>query len=232
MCETKSEKQFILEFIDMYRGLPALWNVKCKDYSNRDKKAEQYEVLIEKYRERHPNADRKEVVKKINSLRTNFRKQVKRVRDAEKSGVETKEDESLMWYFEEMKFLLGLPQKTPTISNSTVDISWDVKEISEDGEDDYENRVNTIPVDDPPCRNNRKRKATDPTEELVKLTPQRYLHEPQDDIDKIAAAWAAELRKMDPQQQLFAKKAINDIIFEGQMGTLHRNSVEINVSRV
>lgn len=82
-------------------------------------------------------------------------------------------------------------------------------------------------ANDEPRQKNRKRKAPDPTEELVKLASQR-LQQPQDDNDKFAAAWAVELRKMDPQQQLFAKKAINDILFEGQMGTLHRNSVEIN----
>lgn len=78
---------------------------------------------------------------------------------------------------------------------------------------------------------NKKIKAGDPTAELVQLATKR-LQQPQDDWDKIAAAWAVEVKKMFPQQQLFAKKAINDILFEGQMGTLHRNSVEINASRV
>ena len=64
----------------------------------------------------------------------------------------------------------------------------------------------------------------------MKLASKR-LQQPQDDSDIVAAAWAVELRKMDPQQQLLAKKAINDILFEGQMGTLHRYSIEINASR-
>jgi hypothetical protein len=33
---------------------------------------------------------------------------------------------------------------------------------------------------------------------------------------------------MEPQQQFFAKKAIDNILFEGQMGTLRRDSALIN----
>jgi len=49
-------------------------------------------------------------------------------------------------------------------------------------------------------------------------------------LKKIASAWAVELQKMEPQQQLFAKKAINDILFPGQMGTLRRDSAQIKIN--
>lgn len=124
MADKKAEKEFIVEFIEVYRSLPALWDVKCKDYSNRAKKGEQYDVLIEKYRENYPDAEKQEVVKKINSLRTNFRKELKRIRDAEKSGAGAEDVEPTLWYFDEMKFLVT--QETPTATISTMDISQDV----------------------------------------------------------------------------------------------------------
>lgn len=52
----------------------------------------------------------------------------------------------------------------------------------------------------------------------------------EDDYDCIARTWANDLRKMDRIQQILARKAINDILFEGQLGTLHRNSLQINVN--
>lgn len=53
------------------------------------------------------------------------------------------------------------------------------------------------------------------------------LHKPEDNTST-ARAWVNELKQMEPQQQLFAKKAINDILFERRMGTLNRHSVLIN----
>ncbi|XP_076034558.1 uncharacterized protein LOC143021153 isoform X2 [Oratosquilla oratoria] len=45
----------------------------------------------------------------------------------------------------------------------------------------------------------------------------------------LAKSWAHELEMMDPVQQIFAKKAIDEIMLEGQLGTLHRHSLQINV---
>jgi hypothetical protein len=119
----EDERKFILECIKVYRSLPALWNVKSKDYSNRKKKNEQYEQLLRKYRERFPDADKEQLKQKLNSLRTNFRKELKRIKDCEKSGTGADDVvEPALWYFEEMKFLMGQEEACTSLNTiQTVD---------------------------------------------------------------------------------------------------------------
>ncbi|KAK9719662.1 hypothetical protein QE152_g22552 [Popillia japonica] len=76
----------------------------------------------------------------------------------------------------------------------------------------------------------KKTKKRNDADELISLARQ-HLEESLTGYEKNASAWAVELQKMSPQQQLFAKKAINDILFESQIGTLHRHIVQINSSR-
>ena len=52
------------------------------------KKNEKYEHLLRKYRERFPDADKDQLTKKFNSLRTNFRKELKRIKNSEKVVLE------------------------------------------------------------------------------------------------------------------------------------------------
>lgn len=121
------EKNFILEFVEVYRSLPALWNVKGKEYSNRNIKNEQYEILLAKYKEKYPEATKKEVAQKINTLRTGYRRELKRICALERSGSGlSEENDPTLYYFEAMDFLRDSEQPCPSRSNIFVENETEV----------------------------------------------------------------------------------------------------------
>jgi hypothetical protein len=61
-------KDFLLEFIELFRQEACLWKVKSKDYYNRSKKDASYGTLIGKIQEVEPDATRDTVVKKKSTI--------------------------------------------------------------------------------------------------------------------------------------------------------------------
>jgi hypothetical protein len=57
-------KDFLLDFIELYRQEECLWRVKSKDYCNRPKKDSSYQILIGKLQEVEADATRDMEVKK------------------------------------------------------------------------------------------------------------------------------------------------------------------------
>lgn len=94
--KAKDEKEFTLELIDLYRNLPTLWNNKHKHYMNKNKRREEFDILLDKYREKYPDADRTVVIKKIKNLRSAYRRELKRC---------PPNVISRLYYFEAMDFL-------------------------------------------------------------------------------------------------------------------------------
>ena len=68
MAENASKqtpREFLIEFIELYRSFTCLWLVKSKEYSDRNKKDLAYIELVKKFKEFDPSADRNTVLKKI-----------------------------------------------------------------------------------------------------------------------------------------------------------------------
>jgi hypothetical protein len=69
--------------------------------------------------ERFPDADKNRLIKKFNSLRTNFRKELKRIKDSLKSDTVADDVvEATLWYSEEMKFLIGQEEPCTSLNNN------------------------------------------------------------------------------------------------------------------
>lgn len=124
MSVKEAEKKFLIEVLGVYQTLPALWRIKSDDYSNRAKKAEAYDILLQKYRENFTSATLEDLKKKINNLRTNFRNELRKMDKSAKSGAGTEDlYESRAWFMEAMMFLRD--QETPAESRSTLSTSDD-----------------------------------------------------------------------------------------------------------
>lgn len=115
----QKEREFIVECIQLYRDLPTLWNIKSKIYHDRVKKNNAYDLLLDKYKEMFPEATKEDVKKKFNSLRTNYRAELKKHLLSMKSGSSTDDIyEPTLWYYGEMDFLQD--QECASDSQSTM----------------------------------------------------------------------------------------------------------------
>ncbi|XP_022906143.2 uncharacterized protein [Onthophagus taurus] len=243
MANFINNKDFWSEFINLYRQLPEVWKVKSDVYKNRNKKNVAYEKLIETLKEIEPSADREMVRKKINVLRTVYRRELKKVVASYRSGTGTENlYEPSLWYFKELDFLRDQESQLP--GTSTMDEPQETENEGRDSSrDDGNPEANAAEEENPDTsqeiempeaatgRRAPKRKGTteesQTRNELLRMACQ-HLRASNNEVDILAKSWALELVKMSPEQQIHAKKAISDILYEGRFGTLHRNSVTIN----
>lgn len=104
-------KDFLLEFIELLR--------EHEDYHNQMKRTGCYEVLLRKMKEVDPSADISKVQKKINNLRTVFRKELKKVESSHASGSGTDNIYvPKLWYYEKLMFLKDQEQPYGATSSS------------------------------------------------------------------------------------------------------------------
>ncbi|KAL4702735.1 hypothetical protein ACJJTC_001480 [Scirpophaga incertulas] len=117
---TSRKRNAILEeFILIYKSEPCIWRVKDKAYHDRNKRAAAYEKLLTKLRELETNATKEDVVKKINALRSNVRREKRKIDESTKSGASADEIyKPSLWYYDMFEFLGD--QDTPRPSQSNI----------------------------------------------------------------------------------------------------------------
>ncbi|XP_034482693.1 uncharacterized protein LOC117788138 [Drosophila innubila] len=102
MSGAEENRHYLRAFIQTYRDMPVLWDTSLRDYTNREKRAEAYLRLVPIYHYLKRDATVEDVKKKINTLRTNYRKELKVVESAMRSGsLHTPR----CWTFQELDFL-------------------------------------------------------------------------------------------------------------------------------
>lgn len=119
MSDLRLISRDLTDFISLYRENPCLWKVKSKEYSDKQKKNAAYDILI---------ASKEGVIKRINSLRTCFRKELKKYKASLHSSMDEEEVyKPNLWYFNLLTFLLD--QETPgqdgmdNLTDSIADVS-------------------------------------------------------------------------------------------------------------
>ncbi|XP_017084574.2 uncharacterized protein LOC108116938 [Drosophila eugracilis] len=192
-------RKFLQEFIVCLENEPAVWNAKCEAYKNKNLRNKAWEVLLEKYKEIDERATIDEVKKKVNSLRASYRREIRKIKRSEKSGAGTDDVyQPSLWYFSDLSFLYETESSVDGIT------SFD------DGE---ENEIPKAP----------KRKHDESSESLQKaVTHLDNIREkqPKCEADIYAEGWAAMFKQLSKEQQLFAKKGIDELLMQGRMDML------------
>ncbi|CAH2096532.1 unnamed protein product [Euphydryas editha] len=231
-------REVLEEFINIYRSEPCLWQMKNKEYHNRKKKTIAYNKLINQLKEIEPSANREMVVKKINGLRTTYRKEKKKKEAYLKFG--DTQYEPTLWYYDLMSFLDGdqeTPVDTPvgrdSCSNteeieeyeSTEEITSESMERDSIGSERHDTLETKSMSDMTPIRSRRdKRKCPTKTiawtNEMVPTTRYKRSSIEEDRFDAFGKNIAMKLRDLPKQQRLIAEKIINDTLFQAEMGLL------------
>ncbi|CAJ0931711.1 unnamed protein product [Ranitomeya imitator] len=175
-----NDQDCVRTLIDMYRSLPCLWKIKSADYSNCYKKKAAYEKLVAIYKEHHPTetVDENIVRKKIQALRTVYKKEVNKVKKSMKSGAGT-DDVYVpkLWYYDLLAFIRDqeIPRPCQTVTSLCAPSAEEILPESPDehvppqqvetteGNDDQTPQSSISPCLEEltrPQRPSRKRKAT------------------------------------------------------------------------
>lgn len=218
-----ADRRFWRNFFALYRTYPELWDPRSPRYNIREYKDRAYEALVVKMREIDPNATVEIVKRKLNIYKSNYKRELKR-----KKSTGTK---SSLWYFDDLSFLLENERNYPTNSESSADlnisdlVNLQVQSELESTNFNDDNILVKSEIDESFFNDGN---SSNNEQSNVSINQDfNTFHPSEDDAEKFGKSWAAVFRKIPSNQQILAKKLIDDILFEGCMGRLKEKFPQI-----
>ncbi|KAF5275146.1 hypothetical protein FQR65_LT16769 [Abscondita terminalis] len=217
--------------------------VQVKTCRERDLRNSALDKLLSKYKEIDAKATRDAVLKKINSLRTAYQKERKKVEESTRSGAGADAVYvPKLWYYQELSFINDQNVARTSVSNMDenegsadeeqqieqhhmdIDNNWQPNEIltqaNEESDHDGSEAVNSARRPKP------KRKNEDNLVNKVLQSVNDHFKRPRDEVRKedrhdiYCKSIASKLRELPRQQRMLAEKLMNDVIFEAEWGNL------------
>ncbi|KAL7738286.1 hypothetical protein ACLKA6_006617 [Drosophila palustris] len=182
-----------------------------------------WEVLLSKYHEEDPDAAVEDVKKKINSLRASYRRELRKIALSETYY------KPQIWYFDELDFLRQ--QETQVEGSTFIDdrpTETETRRSTKRKRNDN-NEVTFFDDDSSEIETQRSSKRKNESAESLE-EPLLYLEadnhkRARDDADVFAEGWAIIFRQLSKDQQIFAKRGIDELLMQGQLGMLTYASV-------
>lgn len=211
-------QDFITEFIQLYRELPCLWLRTEKSYKNKVERNKAYDVLVQKLRQVNKNANRDMVIRKINSLRTAFRREYTKAQKSHNKKLQNRYKPN-WYYYNHLTFIMDQNQNetlSPTYDDSMLDIEDDVGKIeqpsSTESRPNSPNKFNPIIV--------KVKGFEEPESQQTVSSCSR-----QNVGEEFGAYIVSKLNKSVERQCILAENIISDVLCRANLGTLSENTM-------
>ncbi|XP_022828420.1 uncharacterized protein LOC111357865 [Spodoptera litura] len=237
-----SSRQFWLEFLQLYRSFPCLWDTNDPAYLRRHERKQAYDVLLAKVQEVDETANVLMVKKKIDSFRTSFRREEKKVIQSLQAGDEIYIP--TLWYYKELEDFLS-SVNVDDHRNSTMSVTsyendnenddesqcMEMEQLEESSEGEEEECEQKYSPPSPTPAKRRKipkpiiitRKEQDNSRIFAQplSVPQT---EEEDDCATFATHLKVQMRNINTEQKYIAQKLISDVMFLARTNRLTYNS--------
>ncbi|CAG9136988.1 unnamed protein product [Plutella xylostella] len=246
------QKQFYMEFLEIYKSYPCLWDNQSPIYMRKDLKRKADQALLLKYKEIDPGATIHCMKKKLDCFRNSYRREQKKVQESLKRNSSPDEVYTpTLWYYDFMSFLPDTPRPgSSAVTKTPVKICKAEPNPDPEGDPEYD-EVDTSAFEStmitydsasddepasPPSRPPKKKKKsikkeTSITREDQSETVDTHVFnyqspaEIEDECSAFATNMKIQMRELDVTQKYIAQKLISDIMFLGRTQQLNLNSI-------